>query len=162
MADKRDEHIAPDPIAVKGLQELGLAGYLRQQFELCRGVWREWECGENDEDLCGAWEDGDPEQAAWFAALLEGAEKLGAEVERLREDAERYRAIEAHATYCRNAREWVFDAAVQVVDDFAAFADALAEATPRPRLWTRQRITSRNGEAPDGHPAHEDERKAAE
>jgi len=86
MADLRDKTIRPCPDTAAGIERLGLVGYLREQFELWRGTWSEWECGENDEDLTGAWGDGDMEQAEFFAALLGALEgKVVVDEAKLRE-----------------------------------------------------------------------------
>lgn len=69
------KQITPDPVTVSGIAEQGLAGYLRDQERVWAGTWYEWECGENDEEVCGAW-DGDTEKAEWFSALAEAAEAL--------------------------------------------------------------------------------------
>jgi hypothetical protein len=58
------------------------------------------------------------------------------ELERLRVNAARYRALEERAEYCYNEQCWGFDVPRQEAGDFAAFADALrapatgGEATP--------------------------------
>ena len=94
MADKRNKDIPAAPDVVAAIKRLGLAGYLRDEFEAYRGDWHEWECGENDEDLTGAW-DGDTEQAAFFVAMMSAAEAL----EQRAELAEaRLAALEANVT----------------------------------------------------------------